>query len=123
MPSGRWIRKKRKELYEMEHGNKCPWCEKPLLLEKPEGMSNTKWYANMATIDHMQAVADGGKNCIDNMVLTCDRCNTKKGSQQEKINNSIQNKIVGMFKYAGIQYKGMSLEQMIAWAQAFEIEF
>jgi len=131
MPDTDKIKKQRFRLYAMAlDDNHCPWCERKMLLNRPEGMSNTKWYKVMATVDHIQAKADGGSNDMDNMVLTCSNCNSKKGSHQEKINNMLQVKIGGMLKYVGFDIcanhcrgqKGMALKEMIAWAQAFGIE-
>lgn len=45
----------------------CYWCREPLKLE-------------VSTIDHKIPLMRGGSNATDNLVLSCDDCNKKKGN-------------------------------------------
>ena len=52
----------------------CQWCGCRIFK-----MNGTR-HNNTATRDHVIPVAHGGKNSWDNYVLSCYRCNIKKGS-------------------------------------------
>jgi 5-methylcytosine-specific restriction endonuclease McrA len=69
-----------------EQGNLiCHYCKKPNLeIGNRESFmlyknSNNK---NIATIDHIEAIGNGGdKYDENNMVISCKKCNTKKGTK------------------------------------------
>lgn len=60
------ISKHRRRLYDIDYH--CHYCKRPMLY-------------SMATVDHVVAKSNGGKNSSDNYVLACKRCNNMKGSK------------------------------------------
>lgn len=50
-----------------EQGFRCPLCEQHLTLEE-------------ATVDHIEARANGGTNAQDNLQMVHAQCNAKKGT-------------------------------------------
>lgn len=54
----------------------CFYCHIPLIRANkvPSGFAQ-------ATIDHKQALANGGPDIVANMVLACQKCNHEKGVQ------------------------------------------
>ncbi len=53
-------------LIEKENGLNCHYCKKTIVDEFP-------------SVDHKIPTSKGGTNCIDNLVLCCRSCNSKKG--------------------------------------------
>jgi len=74
-------------------------------------------------IDHIKPVVDGGKNCIDNLVTSCDACNLGKGPRSlDAIPQSLKDKAADIAEreaqikgyYAVIEAKRSRLEDE-AW--------
>ena len=59
------FRAKRRKLY--AQSDRCFYCKKVLLFEE-------------STLDHKVPKSKGGSNDIENFVLSCKKCNGKKGS-------------------------------------------
>ena len=57
--------KLRRALYAQQQH--CEYCKKELTFEE-------------STLDHKLALSKGGLDSLDNLVISCDRCNVKKGS-------------------------------------------
>lgn len=59
-----------------QNGDKnCHYCGSELLFD-----IRKKTNPNFATVDHVKAVADGGRNRMSNFVLACCRCNSIKSN-------------------------------------------
>ena len=75
----KWKHEKRKlardEIVKRD-GSNCHWCSAEL---SPPGTSETGM-----TIDHVVRLADGGTSEIDNLVLSCNACNHRRGVQDEQ---------------------------------------
>jgi 5-methylcytosine-specific restriction endonuclease McrA len=74
----RTARKKRyfELLFEREQG-KCFWCERKVIhYNDPSG----KQESDQATLDHLINKVYGGGNNRRNLVLSCYRCNHKRGN-------------------------------------------
>lgn len=66
---------KRRLIREMAKTNQpfaCYWCHSCFTSFK--GM----------TVDHVHALGEGGKHEIENIVLSCDSCNNKRGAETSK---------------------------------------
>jgi hypothetical protein len=55
----------------LRDGSKCVWCSRQLGLTRGD-----------ATLDHVIPKSRGGLNMIDNYVLACQRCNSKRKSKR-----------------------------------------
>lgn len=65
-------------------GNLCCWCSRPLALAPVVGPSGRKHYPpNMATVEHLTPIADGGTNDLGNLALSCARCNNEREHDPE----------------------------------------
>lgn len=77
------VKEKRKSSYKQEKRkllkktNRCHWCNIPLNFKT-------------ATIDHVIPLTRGGLNNLNNMVLSCDSCNNKRGSDMPELDNKIK---------------------------------
>lgn len=50
------------------YGNKCQYCGIDLVTRK-------------AHVDHILPVAQGGRTILENLTITCERCNIEKGAR------------------------------------------
>ena len=58
-------------------GNKCCYCEVTLTWQFPQ---NKPLAPTCATLEHIIPVAEGGDNFIDNLAVSCSRCNSRRGT-------------------------------------------
>ena len=72
--SSKTKRRIRRSLQRQFPNNKCPYCE-----------------INIAfTIDHIIPKCLGGKNTLDNLILCCLNCNSKKGMLESKLKGKLE---------------------------------
>ena len=99
--------------YEKNNGKcKCDICgieAKYFALEKSPDNTSNIYHFNLYTvhpktkqelyfnIDHIKPRAKGGANTLDNMQLTCETCNSKKGDKFSKWNH-LKSKVVEKIK-------------------------
>lgn len=60
----------------------CCYCERDIIVVETTGYeSGTDAFpANMATLEHLHRIDDGGKNNIGNLALACFACNKGRGT-------------------------------------------
>ncbi len=57
-------------------GDLCCWCHEPMEFDwPPPGVARAP---NLATIEHIMPLSEGGANTYDNFALACDRCNSSR---------------------------------------------
>lgn len=61
-------------LWETQQG-RCHWCQTLM------ARTGSKYQASYCNIDHVVPLARGGKHDISNIVLSCHRCNIRKGKK------------------------------------------
>ena len=66
---------KRKQKLIDRDGCFCHYCGKALV------PYNGEYEPNSWTVDHIHALANGGRDNMDNVVLACRRCNARKGTK------------------------------------------
>lgn len=68
-----WKRTRTRLIKTREHA--CHWCQVPLRADAKKGTPQA------IELDHLIAVAAGGTDSDDNLVLSCPRCNRSKGDR------------------------------------------
>ena len=66
-------------LESLKSGFKCKYCNETLKL-----YSSKFDFRLAASIDHIIPITSGGTNDIENLVISCTRCNLVKGTMKEK---------------------------------------
>lgn len=66
-----WRVAMRRKLREI-HGDNCHWCGEPMIFRKTRRKTDEP---NMATIEHLIKLEDGGLNELENLRLAHKRCN------------------------------------------------
>lgn len=73
------------EVLSRRDGKKCHYCGREVLssdeIPNFSVLAYTKgmYPKNLATVDHVIPLSKGGANDLENMVVCCRECNTKKG--------------------------------------------
>lgn len=62
----------------------CFWCSNLL------NRGDNRECVDYATVDHVIPRSMGGNNDLENLVVSCKKCNTTKGLEEGKIINSIK---------------------------------
>lgn len=58
-----------------DQGNRCCYCDVTLTWKVRE----MRLSPTCATLEHIIPVAEGGQNFIDNLAVSCNRCNSRRG--------------------------------------------
>lgn len=88
MPSIGTVTRRRAEKIDLLlwlYGNACFWCDEPMTphyaKDRPKGDWRKPLPQTAMTLDELRARAKGGHRTLRNQVLSCYRCNQKRGCQ------------------------------------------
>ncbi len=72
------LRQVQREVIFRQQGGRCAYCNCQMILKTKGARRDAPLPANFATLDHRLAKALGGGDQIDNLVVSCHRCNNAK---------------------------------------------
>lgn len=63
-------------------GNRCVYCAVTLTWQHHQ---HKRLAATCATLEHILPLFDGGQNFIDNLAVSCNRCNGRRGTTPHEL--------------------------------------